>query len=65
MGAATHPMLMHAPRTPPLTSQYAAAVKFFDQVAQVAEQEAHHPDLHLTDYREVKVTVIFYKAVAQ
>ena len=33
----------------------AAAVKFFDLVAEVAESEGHHPDLHLTDYREVKV----------
>ncbi len=34
-----------------------AAVKFFDQVAEVAEEEGHHPDLHLTDYREVKVSL--------
>ncbi len=33
-----------------------AAVKFFDQVAEVAEEEGHHPDLHLTDYREVMVS---------
>ena len=34
-----------------------AAVKFFDKVAEVAEEEGHHPDLHLTDYREVKVSL--------
>jgi 4a-hydroxytetrahydrobiopterin dehydratase len=30
-------------------------VKFFNQVAEVAEEEGHHPDLHLTNYREVQV----------
>ena len=34
-----------------------AAVKFFDEVARLAEQEGHHPDLHLTHYREVTVTM--------
>lgn len=34
---------------------HAAAVKFFDQVAEIAEEEGHHPDLHLTNYREVQV----------
>lgn len=33
----------------------AAAVRFFDQVAEIAEQEGHHPDLHLINYREVQV----------
>jgi pterin-4a-carbinolamine dehydratase len=33
----------------------AAAVKFFNQVAELAEEEGHHPDLHLTNYREVQV----------
>lgn len=35
-----------------------AAVRFFDQVAEVAEEQGHHPDLHLTDYREVKVGLV-------
>ena len=30
-------------------------MNFFDKVADVAEEQGHHPDLHLTDYREVKV----------
>lgn len=34
---------------------HAAAVKFFDQVAEIAEEEGHHPDLHLTNFREVQV----------
>lgn len=36
---------------------FVAAVKFFGKVAEVAEEEGHHPDLHLTDYREVKVVL--------
>ena len=35
-----------------------AAVRFFDKVAEVAEEQGHHPDLHLTDYREVKVGLV-------
>ena len=35
---------------------HAAAVKFFNQVAEIAEEEGHHPDLHLTDYRDVQVS---------
>ena len=35
----------------------AAAIEFFDRVAEVAEKEGHHPDLHLTSFRNVRVTV--------
>ena len=35
-----------------------AAVSFFGKVAEVAEEQGHHPDLHLTDYREVKVGLV-------
>lgn len=31
-----------------------AAVRFFGRVAEVANVEGHHPDLHLTNYREVR-----------
>lgn len=33
----------------------AVAVDFFNSVRDVAEAEGHHPDLHLTNYREVQV----------
>ena len=33
------------------------AIEFFDGVAKVAEAEGHHPDLHLTSFRNVSVTV--------
>ena len=32
-----------------------AAIAFFEEVMKVAESEGHHPDLHLTNYRDVKV----------
>ena len=30
---------------------FLAAIHFFDKVAELAEREGHHPDLHLTGYR--------------
>lgn len=36
---------------------FLAALDFFARVGEVAEREAHHPDLHLTDYRRVEVVV--------
>ncbi len=32
-----------------------AAISFFNRVMEVAEVEGHHPDLHLTNYRDVQV----------
>lgn len=32
---------------------FAAALDFFARVGQVAESEDHHPDLHLTGYRNI------------
>ncbi|MFG0336214.1 MAG: 4a-hydroxytetrahydrobiopterin dehydratase, partial [Maioricimonas sp. JB049] len=37
------------------TRDFKAAVEFANRVADVAEQEQHHPDLHLTDYRNVTI----------
>jgi 4a-hydroxytetrahydrobiopterin dehydratase len=34
---------------------FAAALHFFNRVGQVAESEDHHPDLHLTGYRNVAI----------
>ncbi|KAG2488572.1 hypothetical protein HYH03_012891 [Edaphochlamys debaryana] len=36
---------------------FMAAIRFFNQVAEVAEQQGHHPDLHLRNFREVEVNV--------
>jgi len=34
---------------------FAAGLDFFHRIGQVAEAEDHHPDLHLTGYRNVAV----------
>jgi 4a-hydroxytetrahydrobiopterin dehydratase len=34
---------------------FMAAIQFFGKVAAVAEEEGHHPDLHLTGYRKVVI----------
>jgi 4a-hydroxytetrahydrobiopterin dehydratase len=36
---------------------FLAAIEFFQQVATLAEAEGHHPDLHLTNYRDVTIEV--------
>jgi 4a-hydroxytetrahydrobiopterin dehydratase len=36
---------------------FAAALDFFNEVAKVAEEEDHHPDLHLTGYRNVTIEI--------
>jgi 4a-hydroxytetrahydrobiopterin dehydratase len=32
-----------------------AAVRFFNAIGRVAEEQDHHPDLHLTGYRNVRI----------
>src|SRR5437868_4659319 len=34
---------------------FSTAMKFFNAVAKVAEQQDHHPDLHLENYRRVSI----------
>lgn len=34
---------------------FQAGIDFFDKIAALAEQEGHHPDLHLEGYRNVAV----------
>lgn len=53
-------LLSHA--NPPVKSRlkfvaknWAAAMGFFNAVSEVAEAEGHHPDLHLTEWRNVRV----------
>jgi 4a-hydroxytetrahydrobiopterin dehydratase len=36
---------------------FMAAIEFFNRVAALAEQEGHHPDLHLEGYRNVTVEI--------
>ena len=41
---------------------FEAAIDFINQVGKIAEREGHHPDLHLTSYREVEV-ILFTHSV--
>ncbi|MCA9269148.1 MAG: 4a-hydroxytetrahydrobiopterin dehydratase [Planctomycetales bacterium] len=34
---------------------FMAAIDFFNRVAQIAEDDGHHPDLHLERYRQVAI----------
>jgi 4a-hydroxytetrahydrobiopterin dehydratase len=36
---------------------FLAGIAFFAEIAKLAESEGHHPDLHLTGYREVTVEI--------
>lgn len=36
---------------------FVAAMQFFNKVTELAEAEAHHPDLHLVGYRNVTVDI--------
>ncbi len=38
-----------------VTRDFMAAMRFFNRVAELAEDEGHHPDLHLVGYRNVTV----------
>jgi len=37
---------------------FVSALAFINRVGEIAEEEQHHPDLHLTGYRHVKVEVM-------
>lgn len=40
-----------------VVKNFLAAMAFFEKVAQVAEAEGHHPDLHLVGYRNVAIEI--------
>ncbi|MEK6261141.1 MAG: 4a-hydroxytetrahydrobiopterin dehydratase [Planctomycetota bacterium] len=40
-----------------VVKNFLAAMRFFEQVARVAEAEGHHPDLHLVGYRNVAIEI--------
>jgi len=37
------------------TKNFVAAVNFINKIADIAEADDHHPDLHLTGYRNLRV----------
>lgn len=40
-----------------VVKNFMAGLDFFNRVAQVAEAEGHHPDLHLESYRNVAIEI--------
>jgi len=40
-----------------VVKDFAAGMKFLKEIARIAEAEDHHPDLHLTGYRNVAIEV--------
>lgn len=40
-----------------IAKNFMAAIDFFNQVAELAESEGHHPDLHLEGYRNVAIEI--------
>ncbi len=36
---------------------FQAAIDFFNKVGEIAEQQGHHPDLHLESYRNVSIII--------
>jgi 4a-hydroxytetrahydrobiopterin dehydratase len=38
-----------------VAKNFMAGIDFFNKVAQIAEAEGHHPDLHLVGYRNVSI----------
>ncbi len=36
---------------------FMVGIEFFNKVAALAEEEGHHPDLHLEGYRQVKIVL--------
>ncbi len=38
-------------------ADFKEALDFVDKVGAIAEQEGHHPDIHLTDYKNVSVVL--------
>ena len=36
---------------------FMAAIRLIDQIAQAAEHDDHHPDLHLTGYRRLAIEI--------
>lgn len=47
-----------------MAKNFVAAVKFFEDVARLAEEANHHPDLHLTGYKNVEVSPIIVPQLA-
>ncbi len=43
------------------TKNFTAAIKFINKIAKLAESEDHHPDVHLTSYRNLRIDLSTHK----
>lgn len=44
-----------------VATNFVTAMAFLNEVAKVAEEQGHHPDLHLTQYRNVEIRLQTHK----
>ena len=44
-----------------VTKNFQAALDCINAIGIIAEEQSHHPDLHLTNYREVRVVIYTHK----
>jgi len=40
-----------------VVKNFAAGMRFLNEVAQLAEEEGHHPDIHLAGYRNLSIEI--------
>ncbi|MEM7476979.1 MAG: 4a-hydroxytetrahydrobiopterin dehydratase [Planctomycetota bacterium] len=40
-----------------MMKNFVEALEFINKVGQIAEDDAHHPDIHLTGYRQLKIEI--------
>jgi 4a-hydroxytetrahydrobiopterin dehydratase len=40
-----------------IVKNFMAGMRFFNEVAEIAESEGHHPDLHIVGYRNVAIEI--------
>ena len=45
-----------------VTRDFVAAIDFINRIMKIAEAENHHPDLHLTGYRKLRIELTTHDA---
>lgn len=40
-----------------ITKNFMVAVRLINKIAEIAEDENHHPDIHLTGYRKLRINL--------
>ncbi len=42
------------------TENFVSAIEYFNKIAKIAEEKNHHPDLHLTRFKNIQIDVYTY-----